>query len=132
MLRNISTVVLAALLATPVIAKDVCVLENDNLLTFTKVKVKSLKKPGTTIPLQGSYGVGGETCAVSGAATVAEDGSVWFGATAYCLLTPGVGKTILFGAHGSADFNAAAHTDRNGDGTVDTSDVWERVECGPV
>jgi hypothetical protein len=123
-------------LAAPAAAKDVCVTETGppNVLVFKNVK--KLKKPGTAIPLQGVYLVdtlsGTQACALSGAATVISDGSVWFGATAHCLLTPDVGKTVQFGAHGSADFNAGTHVDRDGDGTVDNSDGWMPIDCKTV
>jgi hypothetical protein len=120
------------LAAAPAVAKDVCVTETSfaNLLVFKKVK--KLKKPGTAIPLQGFYVTGGETCAVSGAATVISDGSVWFGATAHCLLTPGVSKNVYFGAHGDADFLAATHVDSDGDGALDYSDGWTPIDCKTV
>ena len=120
------------LAAAPAAAKDVCVTETgpSNVLVFKNVK--KLKKPGTAIPLQGFYLFGTEVCALSGAATVISDGSVWFGATAHCLLTPGVGTNVYFGAHGSPDFDAATHVDRDGDGVVDNSDAWTPIDCKSV
>lgn len=131
-------IALSALLlaAAPASAKDVCVTETGppNLLVFKNVK--KLKKPGTSIPLQGVYLVDTATatqaCAVSGAATVIADGSVWFGATAYCLLTPDVGVNVHWGGHGSADFSVSTHVDRDGNGTVDTSDGWLPIDCKTV
>jgi hypothetical protein len=129
----LSTLLLAA---APAAAKDICVTETGptNVLIFKNVK--KLKKPGTAIPLQGLYLVdaagGTRACALSGAASVIADGSVWFGVTAHCLLTPDVGKTVQFGGHGSADFNAGTHVDRDGDGTVDNSDAWTPIDCKTV
>jgi hypothetical protein len=132
MLRTTSAAVAVALLvAAGAAAKDVCVTESQpNILVFKKVK--KLKKPGTAISLQGTYLIGGQACALSGAATVISDGSVWFGAVAHCLLTPGVGATVHFSGHGSADFDAATHVDRDGDGTVDNSDAWTPIDCKSV
>jgi hypothetical protein len=128
--------VLLFLAAAPAAARDVCVQESGppNVLVFKNVK--KLKKPGTSIPLQGFYIVpnvaGARVCALSGAASVISDGSVWFGATAHCLLTSDVGATVQFGGHGSADFSAATHVDRDGDGTVDNSDFWQPIDCKTV
>ena len=122
--------------AAPAAAKDVCVQESSppNILVFKNVK--KLKKPGTSIPLQGFYIVpnvtGARVCAVSGAASGITDGSVWFGATAHCLLTPDVGVNVQFGGHGSADFSASTHVDRDGNGTVDNSDFWEPIDCKTI
>jgi hypothetical protein len=94
------------------------------------------EEAGTSIPLQGFYIVpnvaGARVCAVSGAASVIADGSVWFGATAHCLLTADVGVNVQFGGHGSTNFSASTHVDRDGDGTVDNSDVWEPIDCKTI
>ena len=131
--RSLAAALSALLLAAaPAAAKDVCVTETGvpNVLVFKKVK--KLKKPGTVIPLQGFYVIGGEACALSGAAVVLADGSVSFGATAHCQITPGVGNDVHFGADGAADFDAATHVDRDGDGAVDSSDGWTPIDCKSV
>jgi len=127
-----SALALLFLHAAPAVAKDVCVTETSfpNLLVFKNVK--KLKKPGTAIPLQGFYVNGGEACALSGAATVVSDGSVRFGATAHCLLAPGITSNVYFGGSGSADFAAGTHVDDDGDGSEDYSDGWTPIDCKTV
>lgn len=131
--RSLAAALSALLLAAaPAAAKDVCVTETGppNVLVFKKVK--KLKKPGTAIPLQGFYLIEEGVCPLSGAATVISDGSVWFGATAHCLLTAEVGVNVQWGGHGSTDFDASTHVDRDGDGVFDSSDGWTPIDCKTV
>jgi hypothetical protein len=135
-IRVLALAVLLLAVAAPAAARDVCVQEQSppNVLVFKNVK--KLKKPGTSILLQGFYLVptidGTRVCALSGAASVISNGAVWFGATAHCLITEGVGNNVHFGGNGSADFDALTYVDRDGDGTADESDGWTPIDCKTV
>jgi hypothetical protein len=118
---------LALAFALPASAGDVCV--NAGNPTFVFKKVKSLKKPGSAVPLQGFYLLGG-SAPVTGTAVVLQDGSVQFGVTVHT--TPPLGAyPFTASLEGDADFNATGEF-HGIDSGVSAPMAWTPIDCKSV
>jgi hypothetical protein len=113
-------------------AKNVCV--ESQFGTWVFQKVKSLKKRGSTVPLQGVFIEAGEPGPFHGTAYVRPDGQVVFGVFVHGLLDANENlvqdrsMTML----GDVTFAATGEIDFDGDGATDDDLTWAVVDCKTV
>jgi hypothetical protein len=113
-------------------ARNVCVESEYGTWVFQKVK--SLKKRGSTVPLQGVFLEAGEPGPFHGTAYVRPDGQVLFGVFVHGLLDANESlvqdrsMTML----GDATFTATGEVDYDGDGATDDDLTWTVIDCKTV
>ena len=113
-------------------ARNVCV--ESQFGTWVFQKVKSLKKRGSTVPLQGVFLEAGEPGPFHGTAYVRPNGQVVFGVFVHGLLdanenlTQDRSMTML----GDATFAATGEIDFDGDGATDDDLTWVVIDCKTV
>ena len=118
--------------ANPASARNVCV--ESQFGTWVFQKVKSLKKRGSTVPLQGVFIEADEPGPFHGTAYVRPDGQIVFGVFVHGLLDANENliqdrsMTML----GDATFAATGEIDFDGDGATDDDLTWAVIDCKTV
>jgi hypothetical protein len=114
------------LLGGPAFAKDVCVVLNTGVRIVFK-KVKSLKKPGAAITLNGFYVAAGGAAPLSGTAI----STVAFGFFVHAM-APIFATNAEFVLMGSEDFTASGQVDGTGDMIGDAATSMTPIDCDTV
>jgi hypothetical protein len=131
--RHISLIVAVLTLWMPsaAFAKDACVSLFGGTATLVFHKVKSIKKPGKTTPLQGVYIIGDAKAAASGSATMGANGEVVFGVFVHSM-DPVLSNNITFTVVGAPDFSGSGRLDSDGDFLPDGFVTWTPIDCKTV